>query len=62
MTNLCSIYFKHVSRTTFMHSYRIQAQNSGFSNIEPSYGHFKPFVYVIAVFRFLDMMYYKVHD
>ena len=45
-----------------MHSYRIQSQNSGFSNIEPSYGHFKPFGYVIAVFRFLDMMYYKVHD
>ena len=53
MTNLCSLYFKHVSRTTFMHSYRIPAQNSGFSNTEPSYGHFKPFCpgyCIIAVF------------
>ena len=49
MTNLCSLYFKHVSRTTFMHSYRIPAQNSGFSNIEPSYGHFKLFSGVIAL-------------
>ena len=43
MTNLCRLYFKHVSRTTFMHSYRFPAQNFGFSNIEPSYGHFKLF-------------------
>ena len=62
MTNLCSLYFKHVSRTSFMHSYRNPAQNSGFSNKEPSYGNFKLFGYVIAVFLFLDMMYYKVHD
>ena len=49
MTNLCSLYFKHVSRTTFMHSYRIPGQNFGFSNIEPSYCHFKPFAGVIAL-------------
>ena len=53
MTNLCRLCFKHVSRTTYVYSYRIPAQNSGFSNIEPSYGHFKLFGYVIAVFRFL---------
>ena len=62
MTNLCSLYFKHVSRTTFMHSYRIPAQNSGFSNIEPSYGHFKHFAGIIALKQFLAKMYYKVHD
>ena len=45
-----------------MHSYRIPPQNSGFGNIEPSYGHFKPFGEVKAVFPFLDIMYYKVHD
>ena len=32
-----------------MHSYRIPAQNSGFSNIEPSYGHFNPFAGFIAL-------------
>ena len=62
MTNLCSLYLKHVSRTTFMHSYRIPPQNSGFGNIEPSYGHIKLFGEVKAVFRFLAIMYYKVHD
>ena len=32
-----------------MHSYRIPALNSGFGNIEPSYGHFKLFAGVIAL-------------
>ena len=45
-----------------MHSYRIPPYNSGFGNIEPSYGHFKLFVEVKAVFRFLAIMHYKVHD
>ena len=49
MTNLCSLYFKHVSRTTFMLSYRIPAQNSGFIYIETSYCHFKPFAGVISL-------------
>ena len=62
MTNLCSLYLKQVSMTAFMHSYRIPPYNSGFGNIEPSYGHFKPFGEVKALFRFLAIMYYKVHD
>ena len=43
MTNLCSLFLKHVSRTTFMYSYRIPAQISGFGNIKSSYGQFDPF-------------------
>ena len=56
MTNLCSLFLKHVSRTTFMYSYRNPAQISGFGNVKSSYGQFEPFAYVIPVFRFLGMM------
>ena len=41
MTNLCSSYLKHVSRTTFMYSFRIPGQISGFGYIKSSYGQFK---------------------
>ena len=37
MTNLCSLFIKHVSRTTFMYSYRIPPQISGFDNIKSRY-------------------------
>ena len=56
MTNLCSLFIKHVSRTTFMDPYRIPPQTSGFGNVKSSYAQFKPFAYVIPVFRFLGMM------
>ena len=55
MTNLCSLFLKHVSRTAFMYSYRIPPQISGFGNIKSSYGQFELFAYVIPVFRFLGM-------
>ena len=51
MTNLCSLFIKHVSRTAFMYSYRIPPQISGFGNIKSSYGQFELFAYVIPVFR-----------
>ena len=57
MTNLCSSNLKHVSRTTFMYSYRIPAQISGFGNIKSSYGQFELFANVKAVLRFLAIMY-----
>ena len=57
MTNLCSSNLKHVSRTTFMCSYRIPGQISGFGNIKSSYGQFEPFANVIAVLRFLAITY-----
>ena len=53
MTNLCSLFIKHVSRTTFMYSYRIPPQISGFGNIKSSYGQFELFAWdnnSIAVF------------
>ena len=40
-----------------MYSYRIPAQISGFGNIKCSYGQFEHFAYVIAVLRFLAIMY-----
>ena len=56
MTNLCSLFLKHVSRTAFMYSYRIPPQISGFGNIKSGYGQFDPFAGVITVLRFLAMM------
>ena len=56
MTNLCSSYLKHVSRTTFMYSYRIPPQNSGYGNIKSSYGQFELFAGVITVLRLLAKM------
>ena len=55
MTNLCSLFLKHVNRTAFMYSYRIPPQISGFGNIKSSYGQFELFANVIPVFRFLGM-------
>ena len=57
MTNLCSSNLKHVSRTTFMCSYRIPGQISAFGNIKSSYGQFELFANVIAVLWFLAIMY-----
>ena len=56
MTNLCSLFIKHVSRTTFMYSYRIPPQISGFGNIKSSYGQFEPFAGIITVLRLLAKM------
>ena len=56
MTNLCSLFLKHVSRTAFMYSYRIPPQNSGFGNIKSSYGQFEPFAGIIIVLRLLAKM------
>ena len=56
MTNLCSSYLKHVSRTTFMYSYRIPPQNSAFGNLKRSYDQFELFAGVITVLQFLAMM------
>ena len=47
MTNLCSLFLKHVSRTTFMYLYRIPPQISGFGNIKSSYGQFELFAGII---------------
>ena len=51
MTNLCSLFLKHVSRTAFMYSYRIPPQISGFGNIKSGYGQFDPFAGVITVLK-----------
>ena len=53
MTNLCSLFIKHVSRTTFMDSYRIPPQISGFGNIKSSYGQFEllPMLYQYSSFK-----------
>ena len=59
MTNLCSLFLKHVSRTTFMYLCRIPPQISGFGNIKSSYGQFELFTYVIPVFRFWAWCPYK---
>ena len=40
-----------------MYSYRIPAHISGFGNIKRGCGQFEPFAYVIAVLRFLAIMY-----
>ena len=56
MTNLCSLFIKHVSRTTFMYSYRIPPQISGFGNIKSSYGLFEPFAGIITVLRLFAKM------
>ena len=55
MTNLCSLFLKHVSRTAFMYSFRIPPQISGFGNIKSSYSQFDLFAGIIPVFRFLGM-------
>ena len=55
MTNLCSLFLKHVARTAFMYSYRILPQIPVFGNLKSSYCQFKLFAYVIPVFRFLGM-------
>ena len=56
MTNLCSLFIKRVSRTTFMYSYRIPPQISGFGNIKSSYGQFEPFAGIMTVLRLLNKM------
>ena len=56
MTNLCSLFIKHVSRTTFMYSYRIPPQISGFGNIKSSYSQFDLFAGIITVLRLLAKM------
>ena len=56
MTNMCSLFIKRVSRTTFMYSYRIPPQISGFGNIKSSYGQFEPFAGIITVLRLLNKM------
>ena len=57
MTNLCSLFLKHVSRTAFMYSYRIPPQISGFGNIQSSYGQFELFAGIITVLRLLAKMF-----
>ena len=56
MTNLSSLFLKHVSRTAFMYSYRIPPQISGFGNIKSSYGQFELFAGIIIVLRLLAKM------
>ena len=56
MTNLCSLFIKHVSRTTFMYSYRTPPQISGFGNIKCSYSQFDLFAGIITVLRLLAKM------
>ena len=55
MTNLCSLFLKHVSRTAFMYSFRIPPQISGFGNIKSSYSQFDLFAGIITVLRLLGM-------
>ena len=56
MTNLCSLFLKHVSRTAFMYSYRIPPQISGFGNIKSSYSQSELFIGIITVLRLLAKM------
>ena len=51
MTNLCSLFLKHVSRTAFMYSFRIPPQISGFGNIKSSYSQFDLFAGIIPVLK-----------